>query len=127
MPSHMRSSAARRESVLDPDFTRRLEEVLRRADGERRRHALYTRIQSAIPLVLLAAPIIAWSLMASSPESAHVAIGALAWVAFVLDVGVHVDAGLLSYLHLQALPSLVGLLLFALVTAWLLSAPRGQE
>jgi hypothetical protein len=65
--------------------------------------------------------------MEISPSSAHVAIDALAWLTFVLDVAVHVDNSILTYLGLKVLPTIVGVLLLVLITGWLLSAPRGEE
>ncbi|GAC1634260.1 MAG: hypothetical protein NVS4B2_20780 [Chloroflexota bacterium] len=57
-----------------------------------------------------------------SGGSVHVLIEAAAWLTFVLDVSVHVNTTILRYLNLQALPTLVGLLLLVLVTAGLLAS-----
>jgi hypothetical protein len=54
------------------------------------------------------------------------AINGLAWLTFLLDVGVQVDSAVLSYLGLQALPTIAGVLLFVLVSVSLLSRPRGE-
>jgi hypothetical protein len=77
-------------------------------------------------VLLLAAPIVGWQLTLAFPDGFHVAITALAWLAFILDVGVHLDTSFLSYLGLQAIPAIVGLLLLAMVTAWLLATPGGN-
>jgi hypothetical protein len=58
--------------------------------------------------------------MLSTPDGTHVAVGALAWTAFLLDLGVHVDTSLLSFLGLSQLPSIVGALLMVMLTATLL-------
>lgn len=125
-PTH---SADRIDSDSEPasDFTRRLELSLGAADAERRRVQMRRRVQAALPILLLIGPIVAWKLMAISSSSAHVAIDTLAWVTFILDVGMHVDNTILSYLGLKVLPSIVGVLLLLLITAWLLSTPRGEE
>jgi hypothetical protein len=65
--------------------------------------------------------------MEISSSSAHVAIDTLAWITFLLDVGVHVDSSILAYLGLTLLPTIVGVLLLLLITGWLLSSPRGEE
>ncbi len=128
MALHVNSTESKiREPVLGPDFARRLEASLDDADRHRRRHAALQRSTSLLPLVLLIGPIFAWRLILASPDDVHLSIGALSWVAFFLDVGVHVDSALLRYLHLQLLPSIVGTLLFALVTVRLLWNPRGEE
>jgi hypothetical protein len=77
-------------------------------------------------VLLLAAPILGWQLTLAFPDGFHIAITALAWLAFVLDVGVHLDTSFLSYLGLQAIPAIVGLLLLAMVTAWLLGTSGGE-
>jgi hypothetical protein len=112
---------------LDPDFSRRLESALQLADRERRRRQAVRRVQRALPVILLVGPIVAWRLILVTPGSAHVAINALAWLTFILDVGVHVDAAALSYLGLQALPTMVGALLLILISASLLSGSRGRH
>lgn len=114
------------EAALGPDFTRRIELSLQTADGVRRRRAILRFVRLVIPLAVLAAPILGWRLMLASPDGVHVTIEALAWVTFTLDVGVHLDTVLLSHLGLQALPAIVGALLLALVTAWLLGAPEDE-
>jgi len=112
--------------ALGPDFLDRLEGSLTQAEEERRRVAGMDRLRSLLPLGLLIGPIVAWRLLSVSSGSAHVVINLLAWLTFLLDVGVHVDTTVLTYLGLQAVPSIAGLLLLALVAATLL-ATRGDE
>jgi hypothetical protein len=121
-----RASGMSSEPRLAPDFTARLEEALAGADRDRRRRALLQRVRAFLPLVLLVGPIVGWRLMLASPDGVHVGIDTLAWITAVLDVGVHIDASVLSYLGLQALPSIVGFLLFVLVTLTLLGH-RGEK
>lgn len=109
------------EPQLGQEFTRRLEVALRAAERDRRRRAALLHLRSLLPFVLLLAPIVGWRLILATPDGVHVGIGVLAWLTFMLDVGVHVDTTVLSYLGLQALPSVVGALLLILVTGWLLS------
>lgn len=111
---------------LGDQFTRRLEASLRSADQERRRRLVLRRARQALILLLLATPIVAWSLMLATPHGLHVAIDSLAWLTFLLDVGVHADNAVLSYVGLQAVPTIVGALLLVLVTGWLLSPPRND-
>jgi hypothetical protein len=106
--------------TLPPDFTERLQRSLAAADGERQRRLWLRRARNALPLVLLVGPLLAWRLMLSTPDGTHVAVGALAWTAFLLDLGVHVDTSLLSFLGLSQLPSIVGALLMVMLTATLL-------
>jgi hypothetical protein len=113
------------EPELREDFASRLDSSLARADRERRRHLIIARLQALLPIVLLVGPIVGWRLMLASPDGPHVTINALAWIAFLLDVGVHLDTTLLASLGLQALPSIVGVLIFILVTATLLG--QGHE
>jgi len=112
---------AQREPELRTDFSQRLEVALQRADQQRRWRTLVRRAQPLLPIILLVSPIVGWRLMLTSPDGLHVTVAALAWVTSLLAVGVHVDTVVLSYLGLQALPSVVGCLLLAVITAWLLS------
>lgn len=105
---------------LTPDFVQRLERSLATADQERRRRVWYRRIRALLPLILLVGPIVGWRLMLASPDGVHVAIAALAWVTFALDVAVHTDTSLLDYLGLRELPVVVGGLLFVLVSVSIL-------
>lgn len=114
----------REEARLDDAFTRRLALALPAADQRRRRRAVRHRLARLIPALLLVAPIAGWRLMLTSPDGVHASINALAWLTFVLDVGVHVDGTLLTFLDLQTLPSIVGGLLLVVIAAWVLSAPR---
>lgn len=122
--SQTQTPQGRAEPKLDDSFTRRLELALPAADHKRKRRIARERIVRFIPFVLLIAPVIGWRLMLTSPDGVHVTITALAWVTFLLDVGVHVDASLLRYLDLQALPSIVGGLLLIVIAAWVLTSPR---
>lgn len=115
------------EPQLDSDFALRLEQSLPRADHERRRRAWFGRLRAAAPVVLLIGPVIAWRLMLSSPDAVHIGINSLAWLASILDIGVHVDSVVLSYLGLKVLPSLVGILLFILVSITLLGDGKGDR
>lgn len=116
----------RRAETLGSDFGWKLETALRAADQERRRRALMRRVRKLVLVLLLAAPVLGWQLTLAFPDGFHIAITALAWLAFILDVGVHLDSSFLSYLGLQAIPAIVGLLLLAMVTAWLLGTPGGK-
>jgi len=116
-----------REPTLGDDFTKRLELSLDRADHRRRAYQLVTRGRRLLPIALLVAPIIAWRMMIAAPGGLHADIDAVAWLAFVIDVGIHIDTGLLAYLHLQALPTIVGALLLVLVPGWLLIDHRIQK
>jgi hypothetical protein len=58
--------------------------------------------------------------MLASPDGLRVAIDALAWLTFLLDVGVHVDTAILTYTHMQAIPSVVGVALAVLLGVGLL-------
>jgi hypothetical protein len=122
-----RRATSSEEPLLTPDFSERLETALRSADQSRWRRRAARRFTVVLPWLLLIGPMVAWRLTLASPDGVHIGIGALAWIAFLLDVGVHTDAALLSYLGLQALPSIVGLVLLLLVTGSLLSLPRGGE
>jgi hypothetical protein len=104
-----------------------LELSLAEADRERRKRARYRRALRVLPLLLLVGPILGWHLTMTTPNGVHVGIAALAWVTFMLDVGVHADTAVLSYLGLSQLPTIVGVLLLVVVTGWLLSYPRGRE
>lgn len=115
------------DARLGTEFTERLEGFLQAADHDRRRHQWWRRVQSLLPLVLLVGPLLAWRLMAASPLGLHVIVDTLAWVTFLLDVGVRLDSAVMSYLGLQALPSIVGVLLLAVVTGWLLQSSTGDD
>ena len=112
---------------LGEAFLERIETSLVRAEGDRRRHDALQRVRPFLPLALLVGPVIAWRLMVVSPASTHVVVDTLAWLTFVLDVGVHVDTTVLAYLNLQALPSIVGGLLLLLVTYGLLTVPEDKD
>lgn len=127
MAPDLRHSRAWPESQLASDFTQRLRESLAAADRNRRRHALLHRARMWLPVLLLIGPLIAWRLMAASPDGWHVAIAFLTQWTFVLDVAVHADTGVLAYLGLQVLPSVLGVLLLVVITAWLLAYPRGDQ
>lgn len=114
------------EPELDASFTRRLELALPEADQRRRRRVVRHRLTRLALALVLIAPLAAWRLMLTTPDGVHVAINALAWLTFILDVGVHVDTSVLSYLGLQVLPSVVGGLLLVMIAVWLLFAPREQ-
>lgn len=117
----------RDEFTLPADFADRLERSLRSADHERRRRTWYRRARALLPIILLVGPIIGWRLMLASPDGVHVGIAALAWTTFAVDVGVHVDTALLSYLGLSQLPTVVGAVLLVLLTGWLLTSPGDPE
>lgn len=116
-----------REPELSPDFLARLDSSLQQADQERRRHLIFVRLRNVLPLLLLVGPLVGWRLTLASPDGVAIGVNALAWITFVLDVGVHVNTALLTYLHLQALPTLVGILLFGLVTTTVLWTSKGPE
>ena len=108
------------------DFAARLEQELARADRERRRVVWLRRLRAALPIVLLIGPIVGWRLILVSPDGVHVGVATLSWITAILDVGVHLDTTILSYLGLQALPSIVGFLLFILVTMTLLGSGKEE-
>lgn len=112
------------DRALPPDFAERLEHSLAAADVERRRRAWLGRARRLLPLILLVGPLLAWRLMLAGPDGVHVGVAALAWVAFVLDVGVHLDTAFLSYLGLVELPTAVGGLLLLVLAASFLSETR---
>lgn len=109
------------DRTLPTDFAERLEHSLAAADVERRRRAWLGRARRLLPLMLLVGPLLAWRLMLTGPDGVHVGVAALAWVAFVLDVGVHLDTAVLSYLGLVELPTAVGGLLLVVLAASFLS------
>jgi|SRR5579884_1370242 len=116
-----------RDAQLGADFTQRLRGSLESADRRRRRRAVVARLRLALPAVLLVGPVLAWHLMNIAPGSFAIVVGLLAQWMLVLNVGVHVDTSLLRYLGLQALPSVVGVLLLIVITGWLLAGPRNDE
>jgi hypothetical protein len=65
--------------------------------------------------------------MLASPGGVHVYVNVLAWLTFILDVGVHVDTVVLAYLGFQALPTIVGFVLFILLTVTLLGGNESGE
>jgi hypothetical protein len=109
--------------ILPADFGDRLERALESADRRRRTRAWSKRVLSLLPWVLLIGPIVAWRLLETTPDGVHVTIAALAWVTFLLDVGVHLDNSILSYLGLTELPTIVGLVILVALTCWLLTDP----
>jgi hypothetical protein len=115
----------------DPDlgdaFTRRVELSLVDADQRRRRRLWRQRVARVVPALLLISPVIGWRLMLARPDGVHVSVGALSWLTFILDVVVHIDSSVLRYLGLQALPTVVGVLLLIVITMWVLCAPRGNR
>ncbi|HEX6507405.1 MAG TPA: hypothetical protein VF221_07215 [Chloroflexota bacterium] len=112
---------------LPADFARRLETSLDSADEERRRHQTVRRLSASLPVALLIGPLVAWRLMAVSPDGVRVVIDALAWLAFLLDVGVHIDTAILQYTNMQAIPTIVGAALLVLLAIRLLWYPRDLE
>jgi hypothetical protein len=128
MPASVHSGERESMSVeLPADFVQRLEPSLRAADRERRRRHLVARLRVALPVALLIGPLIAWRLVLASPDGVHVMIDTLAWLAFLLDIGVHIDSAVLSYSSLQAIPSIVGMALAVLLAVRLLWYPRTDE
>jgi hypothetical protein len=109
---------------LGPEFTERLAASLPAADRERSRLTYAQYARWALPILLLVGPIIGWRLLSISPHAVHIAIDVVAWAAFLLDVGVHIDTSVLHYLGLGALPAGVGVLLFLLVGLTLLWEDR---
>lgn len=114
------------DAQLSDEFLVRLEASMDHADQERRRHVALQKAQPLMFGLLLIGPIVAWRLMLASSGTVHVAVDALAWLTFGLDVFVRLDGSLLSYLQLQSLPSVVGLLLLILVSVTLLTAKRDE-
>jgi hypothetical protein len=128
MPARVHSGERETMAMeLPADFVQRLEPSLQAADRERRRRHLIARLRVALPVALLIGPLIAWRLMLASPHGVHVMIDTLAWLAFLLDVGVHIDSAVLSYSNLQAVPSIVGIALALLLAFRLLWYPRNDE
>jgi hypothetical protein len=114
-------------SALSADFADRLAGSLLTADRERIRHRWLLRLRRFTVVCLLIGPVVGWRLMQISPAGVHVYVNVFAWLAFVLDVGVHADSQVLSYLGLQLLPSVVGFLLFLLLTITLLTENRSDD
>jgi hypothetical protein len=112
---------------LHADFAQRLEASLRDADRERRRLHVIDRLRFMLPLALLIGPLVAWRLMLVSPSGAHVVIDTLAWLTFILDIGVNIDSAVLAYGNLQAVPSIVGVALAVLLATRLLWYPRDGD
>lgn len=112
---------------LDADFTSRLAASLTKADHERQRFAIARRARYILPYLLLAGPVLAWRLTVYAPVSTHMVIDSLGWLTFLLDVGMHMDTALLSYLNLQIVPMVVGLLLLVVVSGWLLTEPEKKK
>jgi hypothetical protein len=131
MPANPRlSRPAELHVAPGADFSQRLEAFLAEADTERRRVLWVQRIRRLLPAVLLVGPLLGWRLMVTTGTGSHVVVHALAWLTFLLDVGVHIDTAVLSYLGLRALPSVVGCLLFVLLAFSLLggeTAPGQSE
>ena len=109
-----------KQPELAADFSARLEDSLSLADGERRRRQRSARLAGVVPVLLLLGPIVLWKLTSATTGGEHVAVDALVSLTLVLDAGLHVDSAVLSYLHLQALPFIVGALLLFLAGSWLL-------
>jgi hypothetical protein len=112
---------------LRDDFTARLQTSLAAADRQRTRRRVASRVRTALLVVMLIGPLIAWRLMTASPDGVHVVIDALAWIAFLLDVGVHLDSAVLASLNLQAIPTLVGVALAVLFGVQFLWYARKDE
>jgi hypothetical protein len=128
MASQLETAPADRGTqTLPADFADRLADTLGLADRERIRRRRLLRLQKLAVVCLLVGPILGWRLMQISPAGVHVYVGALTWIAFFLDVGVHTDGQVLSFLGLQLLPSIVGFLLFVLVTLTLLTEERRED
>ncbi|HCG03130.1 MAG TPA: hypothetical protein DEV93_21645 [Chloroflexi bacterium] len=127
MAVHLDDRDPAMSTELTSDFAARLETSLRSADSERRRHALRGRLATWIPVMLLVGPLFAWLLTSASPGGEHVAVNALVSLTFVLDAGVHVDTAVLSSLHLEALPMVVGALLLVMTAFWLLWGDESGE
>lgn len=107
-------------SSLGADFTERLEGSLDVADIERRRRDRMGRLVAVLPVLLLIGPVVMWKLTSATPGGEHVAVDALVSLTLVLDAGIHVNTAVLSYLHLEALPFIVGTLLLILSALWLM-------
>jgi hypothetical protein len=113
--------------ALPSDFAERLERSLSAADHERRRRVRMARLGRALPFVLLVGPLVAWRLTLATPDGVHIAITALAWITFALDLGVHMDTSVLSYLGLVELPSIVGALLIVMLAVSLLWESKDRK
>jgi hypothetical protein len=117
----------RADILLDDDFSARLERSLQDADAVRRRRAMRTRLARVGLVALLIGPLVAWRLIGTTPGGEHVVVDALVWLTFLLDVGVHVDSATLSYMHLQFVPVIVGLLVLLVTGIWLLGDGGGER
>lgn len=109
------------------DFLDRLSVSLADADRERQRQALLRRITRLVPLALILGTLLAWHLTFTGPNGVHLVIHTLTWLALILDTGVNIDSSLLTYLGMQTLPTIVGALLFVLVTVTLLWEQKDPE
>lgn len=112
---------------LRPDFAEQLEARLAEADRARARHARRSLLGRIGLLVLLIGPLLSWRLTAAGSGDRHLAVDALAWLTFLLNVGTRVNAQMLRYLHLQSLPTIAGVAVLVLVTAGLLWTSTGDE
>jgi hypothetical protein len=121
------TSERRADVLLDEDFSSRLELALGDADAVRRRRQWQSRLARAASVALLIGPLLAWKLIGASPGGEHVVVDALVWLTFLLDAGVQVDSATLSYLHLQAVPVIVGLILLVVIGLWLLGGTEVSE
>jgi len=90
------------------------------ADSAKRRREARHQVLRVLPWLLVAGPVIGWRLLAVTQPSAHFLLGVLAGVTMYLDIALHVDDRLLSAVNLQAVPLIIGALVFALVSASLL-------
>jgi hypothetical protein len=111
---------SRKQPELAADFSARLEGSLSLADDERRRRRRSTKLAALVPILLLIGPVVLWKLTSATTGGEHVAVDALVSLTLVLDAGLQVDTAVLTYLHLQALPFIVGAVLLFLTGAWLL-------
>ncbi len=103
-----------------PVRTRNITLNLDAADSAKRRRQARRQVLRVLPWLLLAGPVIGWRLLAVTQPSAHLLISVLAGITMYLDIALHVDDKLLSAVNLQAVPLIVGALVFALVSASLL-------
>lgn len=112
------------DAPLDADFSSRLARALPAADSRRRRRAFRVRLASLAPALLLVGPLVAWKLTLATPGGTHIVVGALVSLTFALNVAVHVDTAVLSYLHLQVVPTVAGVLVLLLTGLHLLLPPE---
>lgn len=110
---------------LPTDFSSKLEERLRRADVERRRHS---RVRRWRWMAVVGLPIVGAACWAALPwtfgAGARALIGFATYFTLMMAVAHRADSSFLSYLGIGALPAIIDGLLLVGVVSWLVWASR---